>query len=458
MENIQIWRRKHCISFRDEQQLTKELGKGYWRGFMKRNGLNVKAKKGVKFDSKRADWCTYQNFEAMYADIYKEMVMGKIAEELEQEVWFDKEGDVVETEGEAFGLQTKYKLTRPDKLLFVDEVGSNTSQAKDGQIGGEKFLVNAAGRPQQRSALKDAHFTVLGFTAADGYPVMCAIIFAAKQLEIGWVQGLDPFAEWIGTPDNIPANTGPGKRYPQGPICMLNGTTMPTMCCCSDSGSITAELLAAMLKQIDSSNIFDRSDGIPPFLLLDGHGSRFDLAFLEYINSPLHPWHVCIGVPYGTSYWQVGDSTEQNGCFKMHLTQAKRDLLTKKALYHLPFAIEKTDVVGIVAHAWEKSFARLRTNKKAVAERGWGPLNYNCLLNPEIQLTKFGVVPLNRISHSNRTSITPDQLNLREGLSGTLTNQIVEYINREDVRNGNDAAEHARKRKQTAQAAIDTNK
>ena len=49
---------------------------------MKRNGLNVKAKKGVKFDSKRADWCTYQNFEAMYADIHKEMVMGKIAEEL----------------------------------------------------------------------------------------------------------------------------------------------------------------------------------------------------------------------------------------------------------------------------------------------------------------------------------------------------------------------------------------
>jgi len=45
--------------------------------------------------------------------------------------------------------------------------------------------------------------------------------------------------------------------------------------------------------------------------------------------------------------------------------------------------------------SWGKRFARLCTNKKAVAERGWGPLNYNCLLNPEIQLTKFGVVPLN---------------------------------------------------------------
>jgi hypothetical protein len=45
-------------------------------------------------------------------------------------------------------LQTKYKLPRPDKLLFVDEVGRNTIQAKDGQIGGENVLVNAAGRPQ----------------------------------------------------------------------------------------------------------------------------------------------------------------------------------------------------------------------------------------------------------------------------------------------------------------------
>ena len=67
----------------------------------------------------------------MYADIYKEMVMWKIAEdELEQEVWFDKEGDVVETEGEAFGLQTKYKLTRPDNLLGVEEFGTNKNPGK----------------------------------------------------------------------------------------------------------------------------------------------------------------------------------------------------------------------------------------------------------------------------------------------------------------------------------------
>jgi len=104
---------------------------------------------------------------------------------------------------------------------------------------------------------------------------------------------------------------------------------------------------------------------------LDGHGSQFDLKFLEYINDVEgkgHKWNVCIGVPYGTSYWQVSDSAKQNGCFKMYLAKAKTYLLEKKSAARLPFAIERTDIVLIVREAWEKSFARVRTNIKAVAE------------------------------------------------------------------------------------------
>ena len=93
------------------------------------------------------------------------------------------------------------------------------------------------------------------------------------------------------------------------------------MCCCSESGSITADLLVSMLKVIDKTEVFDRTDGIAPFLLLDGHGSRVQLTFLEYINNPANPWSVCIGVPYGTLYWQVGDSSQQNGSFKMKLVK-----------------------------------------------------------------------------------------------------------------------------------------
>ena len=86
-------------------------------------------------------------------------------------------------------------------------------------IEGRNFVLGAAARPQQKCAQKDAHFTVLGFTASTGEPLMCAIIFAAKELEYGWVQGLDVFADWVGEEDDLKSNTGgEGKRYPQGPV------------------------------------------------------------------------------------------------------------------------------------------------------------------------------------------------------------------------------------------------
>ena len=34
------------------------------------------------------------------------------------------------------------------------------------------------------------------------------------------------------------------------------------------------------------------------------------------------------------------------------------------------------DVVFIVKEAWKDSFARIKSNKKALCERGWNPLNY----------------------------------------------------------------------------------
>jgi len=85
-----------------------------------------------------------------------------------------------------------------------------------------------------------------------------------------------------------------------------------------------------MLKYIEDKQVFNRSTGLNPFLLLDGHGSHFELEFLEYINCKESKWEVNIGLPYGTSYGQVGDSTEQNGCYKMALARIKQALVTKK--------------------------------------------------------------------------------------------------------------------------------
>ena len=160
--------------------------------------------------------------------------------------------------------------------------------------------------------------------------------------------------------DDMERSIGNGKMFPLGPECTFNNKQAPTFCCCSENGSITSELLTKMLAHIDNCGIFDQSDGVAPFLLFDGHGSWFELEVLEYaddVNDEGHRWTVCIGVPYGTSYWQVGDSMEQNGSFKIALSHAKTELLQKKAQVSLEYAIKKSNVMPIVKAAWEKSFA-----------------------------------------------------------------------------------------------------
>jgi hypothetical protein len=92
---------------------------------------------------------------------------------------------------------------------------------------------------------------------------------------------------------------------------------------CSKNGSITSHLLTNMLSKMDDLELFDRSDGVNPFLLYDGHGSRFEEHFLGYTLESNMPWTCCIIVPYGTYMWQVGDIIEHNGTFKTESKKGK---------------------------------------------------------------------------------------------------------------------------------------
>ena len=213
-----------------------------------------------------------------------------------------------------------------------------------------------------------------------------------------------------------------------------------------------------MLQTVDKIGVFDQTDRAPHFLILDGHGSIFDLLFLQYINTAATKLNVCIGVPYGTSYWEIGDSPEQNGSFKLALTKCKRDVLTQKERRRTAFAIEKEDIVDVVSKPSDESFARIATDQKAVAERGWGPLNYNLLLHPEIQLTSTSNLQTETNNYQPASSIAPSGLNLSQGITGTLFDQVVQYRNREDARNGINLDELARQRKETALRAIASNK
>jgi hypothetical protein len=97
----------------------------------------------------------------------------------------------------------------------------------------------------------------------------------------------------------------------------------------------------------------------------------------------LHKWSVCIGVPYATHIGQVNDSSKLNGSFKMMFSKAKRDLFLIK--YAQGKTMGPTDIMPLVRKAWAASFGYPRYAKKAIAERGWGPLNYVLLQHKMFQ-------------------------------------------------------------------------
>ena len=120
----------------------------------------------------------------------------------------------------------------------------------------------------------------------------------------------------------------------------------------------------------------DKSESV--FLLLDGHHSRLELPFLNYIHHEEHKWQVCIGVPYGTHVWQFHDASQMNGAFKLNLNAAKRELIDSRSDFG-KVAFYATDVVPLVRKAFERSFSNKTRAKKAIAARGWNPLTYNLL-------------------------------------------------------------------------------
>ncbi len=217
---------------------------------------------------------------------------------------------------------------------------------------------------------------------------------------------------------------------------------------------ITSELLKQMLERMDSLDLFPRTDGGPlPFLLLDGRGSQFQLPFLRYIRDKAHEWKVCIGVPNGTAHWQVGDSAEQNGSWKMATTRDKRKLSQFRISMGMPVNIKPSDIVPIVNNAWKHLFARVGPNKRAIARRGWTPLNCGLLKCPEVLKTRVREttpartptqeIPTEAINMSDATSVfsdltnttssslssssLPKALNLTSGYAGDFVTGMLQF-------------------------------
>ena len=383
--NLISFKEKYCIS--TEEDMGK-VGRGYWRGFRKRNNHLLVSKRGQKYELDRSMWSTYANFKQMYDQVGDELVDAGVARKLETAVWMDKSG-VECAEKDVYGCKVTIDITDPDWVLVMDEVGGNTNQKGDGNVGGELQLCERGKVPKRKINTKDKHYTLLGLTSIAGKPVMCIVIFAGETPNTLTETGLDLDAETYGCPtdaDFFEQNSGPGKRFPGGPTCHFNGVDVPCLCRWSTKGSITAEILKDILETLDHLEVFRRDERMKPFLLVDGHHSRLELPFLQYICNPLHLWAVCIGVPYCTDLWQVGDAPEQNGAHNQASVVEKRNIMERKEkqMYNRP-TIETYEIIQIINKAWAQSFARVNSNKKAIAERGWYPYNRQLMTSPHIR-------------------------------------------------------------------------
>ena len=105
------------------------------------------------------------------------------------------------------------------------------------------------------------------------------------------------------------------------------------------------------------------------------------------------------GVPYGIAYWRVGDSKKQNGSFNMAMTDAKRNLLDLKYQSCMTETIDKIDLMLLINIAWNRSFARVDKNRRAIVERGWGPYNHYILTFSHVRATITETDKLNDLNY-----------------------------------------------------------
>lgn len=235
----------------------------------------------------------------MYKHIEKVLLECDIAKKLPMPVWMDEYGQTVDDEMNAFGYKVTIDIHCPDMGIALDKCGWNILQEGDGNVGGELFL---AGKKDKE----------LG-----GNPLMCVVIVSGKNHDILVELGVDlvELAKHdIGNKSNaslddnidlLRQHCGDGKLFPGLPSCEYKGIKVPGYLTFTESGGITAEILTNIFRRMNNLRLFhdDHENGLTPFMLLDGHGSRFDVQFLEYINDSTHKWTMCLGVLYGTALW-----------------------------------------------------------------------------------------------------------------------------------------------------------
>jgi hypothetical protein len=116
------------------------VGESWYQNFMNRNEEVLTRGKIHIQDQQRHTLCTVEHFFEMYDKIYEAMILCGVAENFEEEKMWDIDGNEVFDKDLMYGFPSQYRLIKPERCVFVDEVGCNTNQTEDGNVGGETFV------------------------------------------------------------------------------------------------------------------------------------------------------------------------------------------------------------------------------------------------------------------------------------------------------------------------------
>ena len=153
----------------------------------------------------------------MYDLVYDRMEEARILEALDEPIWMNRKGEIVMSAEEALWMKVIHRVKHPEYMLFVGEVGNNTNMKDNGKVGGERLLKEKVQRAKITAMTSDAHFTVLGFTAATGEPVMCAIIFPGHDLTSEQHLGVDIQFPMVDGDFSMRTNSGSESDFQEDP-------------------------------------------------------------------------------------------------------------------------------------------------------------------------------------------------------------------------------------------------
>ena len=103
------------------------------------------------------------------------MVDAGSAVELDNTIWINRTGEEC-NDDEAYQCKVTHIIIHSDMCIYGDDMGVILSMKGDGNEGGKLLYGERGCVTQENASTRSRKFSIIGFTALTGDPVMCVFI------------------------------------------------------------------------------------------------------------------------------------------------------------------------------------------------------------------------------------------------------------------------------------------